>query len=282
MIILLLFPWIWNMSTGGICLWAMTNRDVERGRTVVHTRPHNKNLRRGSGTAITSSEKLPCEMNGNNSSGAARLLLFHGQINWKLITLCKISGFHGLVGLVRIEVSEEGTDSIIRVTRIGKPGATLAVTNDRSTLRRNATLYYYFIPECFGCYLLLTLLLPRWVCQPDDGGDTSFRNVGSYKSHTASHPRTQHSSWNYIVSLVVQSHCSYRPKKRSDIVPCITSIRPVAIPAAYVDARYSKKWDVAYLADLRGKHESSKFHATAGLWRIANVKRRQFSVLWHS
>jgi hypothetical protein len=26
-------------------------------------------------------------------------------------------------------------------------------------------------------------------CHPDDGGDTILRNVGSYKSHTAHHPR---------------------------------------------------------------------------------------------
>jgi hypothetical protein len=29
---------------------------------------------------------------------------------------------------------------------------------------------------------------------PDDEGDTFFRNIGSYKNHTASHPRRQHSS----------------------------------------------------------------------------------------
>jgi hypothetical protein len=31
-------------------------------------------------------------------------------------------------------------------------------------------------------------------CHPDDGGDTFLRNVGSYKSHKASHPRSWHSS----------------------------------------------------------------------------------------
>jgi hypothetical protein len=41
------------------------------------------------------------------------------------------------VALVRTDVSEELSDSIIRVTRIGELGTTLAVTSNRRTLRRN-------------------------------------------------------------------------------------------------------------------------------------------------
>jgi hypothetical protein len=41
------------------------------------------------------------------------------------------------VALVRIDVSEELRASIIRVTRIGELGTTLAVTSKRRTLRRN-------------------------------------------------------------------------------------------------------------------------------------------------
>jgi hypothetical protein len=41
------------------------------------------------------------------------------------------------VALVITDVSEELTASIIRVTRIGKLGTTLAVTSNRRTLRRN-------------------------------------------------------------------------------------------------------------------------------------------------
>jgi hypothetical protein len=41
------------------------------------------------------------------------------------------------VALVRTEVSEEISVSIIRVTRIGEIGTTLAVTSNRRTLRRN-------------------------------------------------------------------------------------------------------------------------------------------------
>jgi hypothetical protein len=40
------------------------------------------------------------------------------------------------VALVRTDVSEELSASFIRVTRIGELGTTLAVTNNRRTLRR--------------------------------------------------------------------------------------------------------------------------------------------------
>jgi hypothetical protein len=61
---------------------------------------------------------------------------------------CKIWGFHGgdyeewssgmlrRVALVRTDVSEELSASFIRVTRICELGTTLAVTNNRCTLRR--------------------------------------------------------------------------------------------------------------------------------------------------
>jgi hypothetical protein len=41
------------------------------------------------------------------------------------------------VALVRTEVSEENIASVIRMTRIGELGTTLAVTSNRSKLRRN-------------------------------------------------------------------------------------------------------------------------------------------------
>jgi hypothetical protein len=56
--------------------------------------------------------------------------------------------------LVRTDISEELNASIIRVTRIGELGTTLAVTGKLS-------------------------------CHPDNGGAEFLRNVGSYKSHTA-------------------------------------------------------------------------------------------------
>jgi hypothetical protein len=47
------------------------------------------------------------------------------------------SGMLRRVALVRIDVSEERIASMIRVTRIGELGTTLALTSNRRTLRRN-------------------------------------------------------------------------------------------------------------------------------------------------
>jgi hypothetical protein len=58
-----------------------------------------------------------------------------------------------LVALVGTDVLEELSASIIRITRIGELRTTLAVTSNRH--------------------------------HPDDGGAKFFRNVGSYRSHTA-------------------------------------------------------------------------------------------------
>jgi hypothetical protein len=49
------------------------------------------------------------------------------------------SGMLRRVALVRTDVSEELSASFIRVTRIGELGATLAVTSNRRTLRRNTS-----------------------------------------------------------------------------------------------------------------------------------------------
>jgi hypothetical protein len=62
------------------------------------------------------------------------------------------SGMLHRVALVRTDVSEELSASLIRMARIGELGTTLAVTDS---------------------------------CHPDEGGATFLRNVGSYKSHTA-------------------------------------------------------------------------------------------------
>jgi hypothetical protein len=67
------------------------------------------------------------------------------------------SGMLRRVALVRNDVSEELSASLIRATRIGELG-TLAVTSNGRTLRRNDF---------------------------DEGGAKFFRNVGSYKSQTA-------------------------------------------------------------------------------------------------
>jgi hypothetical protein len=50
------------------------------------------------------------------------------------------SGMLRSVALVRTDVSEERMASIIKVTRIGELGTTLAVTSNRSTLRNISVL----------------------------------------------------------------------------------------------------------------------------------------------
>jgi hypothetical protein len=87
------------------------------------------------------------------------------------------SGILRRVALVRTDVSEELSTSFIRVTRIGDLGTTLAVTSNRRTLRRNLVF--------LRSVRLVTL---------DEGGARFLRNVGSYKSRAAQHPRRHHSS----------------------------------------------------------------------------------------
>jgi hypothetical protein len=53
------------------------------------------------------------------------------------------SGMLRRVALVRIDVSEELSASINRVTTIGELGKTLAVPSNRRMLQRNT--------KCFGC-----------------------------------------------------------------------------------------------------------------------------------
>jgi hypothetical protein len=48
------------------------------------------------------------------------------------------------VALVKTAVSEELSPSIIRVTRIGELGTTLAVTTNHRTLRRNTKSFIYY------------------------------------------------------------------------------------------------------------------------------------------
>jgi hypothetical protein len=56
------------------------------------------------------------------------------------------------VALVRANVSEEFSPTIIRVTRIGEIETTLAVTRNRRTLRKNTTWYF------FAAYVLVILM----------------------------------------------------------------------------------------------------------------------------
>jgi hypothetical protein len=78
------------------------------------------------------------------------------------VKLWKVFGFHCRdyeqccfwdvtpLALIRTDVSEDLITSITRVIRIGELGTTLAVTSNRSTLRRNTT------------YLIIPFQAPQW------------------------------------------------------------------------------------------------------------------------
>jgi hypothetical protein len=74
------------------------------------------------------------------------------------------SGMFRRVALVRTDVLEERVTSIIRATRIGEIGKTLAVTTTESRYERTAS------------------------CHPDDGSDTLLRLVGSYIAKRRQNP----------------------------------------------------------------------------------------------
>jgi hypothetical protein len=67
------------------------------------------------------------------------------------------SGMLHFVAFVRTDVLEGSSVSIIRVTRIGDLGRTLAVTNNTSTLRRNSIKSHYFA-NCLVNYRHISLL----------------------------------------------------------------------------------------------------------------------------
>jgi hypothetical protein len=59
------------------------------------------------------------------------------------------------VALVRTDALKERSVSIIKVTRIGELGTTLAVTSNRRTLRRNSILYYTILYYTILYYTIL-------------------------------------------------------------------------------------------------------------------------------
>jgi hypothetical protein len=77
------------------------------------------------------------------------------------------SGTLRRVALVRTDVPEERIAFIIKVTRIGELGTTLAVTSNRSTLRRNLP-FLVTANVVFISLILVTLMM-----------ETFLRNVDS-------------------------------------------------------------------------------------------------------
>jgi hypothetical protein len=76
------------------------------------------------------------------------------------------SGMLHHVAIVRTDVSKELNTSMIRVTRIGDLGTTLAITNNRSTLRRNTNSYKSFragnLSSSYGNEYLVTRTFPQY------------------------------------------------------------------------------------------------------------------------
>jgi hypothetical protein len=94
------------------------------------------------------------------------------------------------VALVRIDVSEELSAFIIRVTRISKLGSTLAAVTSPS---ERASVASY---SCQRCSYLVDS------CHPDDGGAKFLQNVGSYKKHGDIYQKTTF----FIVTAVKTSN----------------------------------------------------------------------------
>jgi hypothetical protein len=85
------------------------------------------------------------------------------------------------VVLIRTDVSEDRIASIFRVHE-----CELVTVSYEFVPIQELTVSYEFVP-----IQELTILLCNQLAlvHPEDGGDTILRNVGSYKSHTASSPR---------------------------------------------------------------------------------------------
>jgi hypothetical protein len=158
-------------------------------------------------------------------------------ICWRMAS----SGMLHRVAFVRTDVSEALSASIIMATRIGEPGTTLAVTSNRSTLRRNKTAFFIVTawkPQILHIYFPCNIYKPCIIhvtfevftaVTMINAAFWDITSCGSSKnrvseeptasiirmSHTAQHPRRRYSSYvnqfstpdceNFVTALEIES-----------------------------------------------------------------------------
>jgi hypothetical protein len=116
---------------------------------------------------------------------------------------------------------------------------------------------------CSVLRLLVTAnVYPQFVdCQPDDGGDTFYRNVCSYKRHTASHPRRRHFSVCLYLWLIWTELLSNPSSKLSRSIFCYCQ----------ANGRYSF-CNFAYRPQGRlGSYPRVMFSIVAVAWRVKTL-----------
>jgi hypothetical protein len=108
------------------------------------------------------------------------------------------SGMLRRVSLLRTDISEERIATIIRVTRIGELGTALAVTSNRSRLRRNTTCMFIFTSQ-----LHVTNKPPNIECEYYSGTVHAISMCTCVHSHT----RARHYKKKLFRILGVDSVC---------------------------------------------------------------------------
>jgi hypothetical protein len=103
-------------------IWGFHGSDYEESRLLGYKNPVCTSQGTHSISITESSQLMLC-----------KIWRFHGSDYEE----CRLLGMLRHVTLVRIDISEEPSASIIRVTIIGEMGAMLAITSNRRTRRRN-------------------------------------------------------------------------------------------------------------------------------------------------
>jgi hypothetical protein len=145
------------------------------------------------------------------------------------------SGMLCLWTLVRADLSEERCASIIRVTRIGELRTTLAVTNNRMTLRRNTVVFPLLVavnvpssPISITLMMEVTPSFETWVLTratrrdvPEDGNFSRMKVFSfpqSAQTGYGAHPTPSHPT-PYPLCIRVISLGIYRPGRDARLLP---------------------------------------------------------------